>query len=414
MAKRGNLLLDALRENDASRGKKAKGYFLPTANRISYPTGFPELDYKLGYTVIPKNGEPYTNLGVASGTYVLCIGKSSTGKSSFVIEAVTNIIRPFFDKGGFIIHFDNERATTYQRIHSLTDVPIEELEASYVINQTKVSVDDMKSTIYDIYKEKTENRSKYEYDTGKLNEFGEPIKMLVPTGIIIDSIANLTKNFKEQKDEENAEIGSQTDRLRLTGDIGRFLHEIMNFLNEANIILFAVNHIMINPQLGVIKSPSEMLYLKQDETLPGGRTQFNVAHLVLKFVAVGSEKYDKSEEGFNGFMNKIEIIKSRTNADGKTLNIIYDKETGHSPIRSTVESLHDYGLVSGNKNGYYFTNDPNKNKFVLATMEESFNENPELYRVMIEAAKPIYSEFLGTPPGEGAHENMELMNGFYD
>ena len=409
-----NILVAALRENDAAKGKKAKGYFEPSCKRISYPTGFPELDYILGYRVMPEGGESYNNLGIASGSYVLVMGKSSTGKTAFVIKTCVNIVKPFFDRGGTILHFDNERATTYQRVHSLTDVSMDTLKESYIIRQEKVSIDDMKASIFELYKEKTENKEKYEYDTGKLNEFGEPIKLLVPTCVIIDSIANLTENFKELKDDKNESIGTQTDRMRLTGEIGRFFNEIMNFLNEANIIVFAINHIKVNPQLGFIPTPSEMLYLKQDETLPGGRTQYNLAHLALKFTAIGSEKYDKSEEGFDGFMNKIEIIKSRTNADGKTVNLIYDKESGHSPIRSTVEALKELGFVTGNKNGYSFTTDPDKNKFTLANMEESFNEKRELYKIMIETAKPIFSEYLGTPPGEGAHEDVSLMAGFYE
>ena len=46
-----NLLVEALRANDASRGKKADNYFDCNASVISYSTGFPELDYKLGYKV---------------------------------------------------------------------------------------------------------------------------------------------------------------------------------------------------------------------------------------------------------------------------------------------------------------------------------------------------------------------------
>lgn len=408
-----NLLISALRETDAARGKKAKGYFIPSVDRISYPTGFPNLDFKLGYKVVPLNGEPYYNLGIASGSYVLCIGKSSTGKTAFVIECACNIIKPFINMGGSVIHFDNERATTYQRVHSISGIDINELRECYIIDKTKVTIDDMKSSIYDIYSEKVNNKAKYTYKTGKMNEFGEEIEMLVPTVCIIDSVANITENMADLKEEERQEVGTQTDRMRLTGEIGRFFNEIQNFLYEANIIVFAINHIKVNPQLGIVKSPSEMLYLKQDEALAGGRTHVNLAHVMLKFTAVGSEKYDKSEEGFDGFMNRVEIIKSRTNADGKTLNIIYDKETGHSPVRSTVNDLKELGLVTGNKNGYYFTTDPDKNKFTLASMEEDFNANPVLYKIMTDTARPIYEEDLGTPPEEGAREDTTLMSGFY-
>ena len=83
------------------------------------------------------------------------------------------------------------------------------------------------------------------------------------------------------------EISSQTDRMRLTAEIGRFFNEVMAYLREANITLIAINQIKTNPQMGIVKSPAEILGLKQDETLPGGATPKFLAHVLLKFVAVG-------------------------------------------------------------------------------------------------------------------------------
>ena len=45
------------------------------------------------------------------------------------------------------------------------------------------------------------------------------------------------------------------------------INEIMQYLREANIILIAINQIKTNPQLGIVKSPAEILGLKMDETL---------------------------------------------------------------------------------------------------------------------------------------------------
>lgn len=413
-----NILIEALKNNDNAKGKKAKGYFDPSASTICYPMGLPTLDYTLGYKVrVPgKNGEfeEYNNLGITAGTYALFIGKSSTGKTALVIKIAGNIIKPFIKKGGMVMHLDNERATTYSRVQSLTNLPIEDLKSSYILRQEKLSIPDIKALIFDIYKEKTENKDKYIYDTGKKDEFGNEIKLPIPTVIIIDSIANLSDNFEEAKDDENEEIGTQTDRLRLTGMIGRMFNEIMNFLKEANIILLCINHIKVNPQLGVIKSPSEMLYLSNQESLSGGRTHINLAHVLIKITAVGSEKYSKEDEGFDGFLTKATIIKSRTNADGKTVSLVYDKNTGHSAIRSTVFYLKELGLVSGNKNGYYFIDDPDKNKFTLATMEEDFNENIELYKVMNRVAKPYLEHMLGLQPTQANHEDYNGLADLYE
>ena len=46
-----NVLVEALRNNEASKGKKADNYFDCNASVISYSTGFPVLDYHLGYKV---------------------------------------------------------------------------------------------------------------------------------------------------------------------------------------------------------------------------------------------------------------------------------------------------------------------------------------------------------------------------
>ena len=46
-----NILVEALRASDAERGKKSDGYFDCNASVISYSTGFPVLDYYLGYKV---------------------------------------------------------------------------------------------------------------------------------------------------------------------------------------------------------------------------------------------------------------------------------------------------------------------------------------------------------------------------
>jgi uncharacterized protein YqfB (UPF0267 family) len=397
MAKEKGILSEALRLNDEAKGKKAKGYFNQTGQSISYPTGFPQLDYYLGYKtfVYGENNEvidSYYNLGITGGTYTLVIGKSSTGKTAAVVKIAANIIRPF--KTSTIVHFDNERAMTYTRIKALTRMPIRELENRYILRQEKLTLDDMKAIIYDIYKEKTENREKYLYDTGKKDEFGKEIILPEPTVVILDSIANITEGLAS-KDEENEEITSQTDRLRLTGSIGRFLSDIMNFLKEANILFFAINHIMVNPQLNVIKSPAEMLYLSNQENCAGGRKQFSLANQMLKFTNVGSEKYDESEEGFDGFLSRITILKSRSNSDGKTFDLIYDKDLGHSVVRSTVNYLNDKGLVSGNKNGYYFINDADKNKFTLANMDKDFKNNPILYKIMMDNATPLLECELG-------------------
>ena len=104
-----NILVEALRANEAGKGKKADDYFDCNASVISYSTGFPVLDYYLGYkvNVCDENGKfvsTYPSLGITAGSYVLFIGKPSTSKTATAVKIAANIVRPF--DNGTIIHFD--------------------------------------------------------------------------------------------------------------------------------------------------------------------------------------------------------------------------------------------------------------------------------------------------------------------
>lgn len=272
-----NFLAEALRLNDANRGKKADGYFNCNGSIISYSTGFPVLDYYLGYKVNvfdPETDEfkySYPTLGIAAGSYVLFIGKPSTSKTATAVKIASNIVRPF--QNGMIIHFDIEQAMNYSRIQALTKLSMMDMKnGKYILRQEKVKLEDMKATIMRIYQEKISNPDIYKYKTGKYNEFGEEIELYEPTVVILDSIATITMSIDgsgEKTLEKLEEISSQTDRMRLSGEIGRFFNEILPYMREANIIMIAINQIKKNPNMGFAKSPAELLYLDQDETLPG-------------------------------------------------------------------------------------------------------------------------------------------------
>lgn len=414
-----NFLAESLRLNDANRGKKADGYFDCNASVISYSTGFPVLDYYLGYkvNVFDHDGnyvESYPSVGITAGSYCLFIGKPSTSKTATAVKVAANIVRPF--DNGMIIHFDLEQAMSYSRIQALTKLPMNEMrDGKYILRQEKTTLEDMKSTIMRLYQEKTQNPAQYKYKTGKLNEFGDEIELFEPSVIILDSIATITMSLEggdAKTLEKLEEISTQTDRMRLTGEIGRFFNEILPYLREANIILLAINQIKTNPGMGIVKSPAEILYLKQDEALPGGKTPQFLAHILIKFIAVGSEKYDDEDDGFSGFKVRMDIIKSRVSAAGKFVNLIYDKNSGVDMVRSTVDYLKDLGLVGGNKNGYYFIEDK-ENKFTLKNMPEDFRNNPILYKNMRDLVVPILEKNLsGITPEELVvpEEEMDFYN----
>lgn len=390
-----NFLIEALRNN----GGKGN-YFDCNASVISYKTGFPVLDHYLGYKVNvfdkdDKLVDSYSSIGITAGSYIEFIGKPSTSKTTTAVQIGANIVRPF--DNGTVVHFDLEQAMNYSRIQALTKFSMKDMaEGKYILRQEKTTLEDMKKTIMEIYKEKMDKPDVYKYKTGKLNEFGEEIELFVPTVLILDSIATITMSLNENDKKDLAkleEIGTQTDRMRLTGEIGRFFNEILPYIRTANIILIAINQIKTNPGMGVVKSPSEILYLKQDEALPGGKTPQFLAHILIKFVANGSEKYNFEEDGFDGFGVNLAIIKSRTNQAGQTVPLIYDKVRGMDSLRSSVNYAKELGILGGNRNGYYIAGNKD-HKFTLKDMHQNFKDDKELYKILYGSIIPVLESRL--------------------
>ena len=292
----------------------------------------------------------------------------------------------------------------YSRIQALTKLSMADMEdGKYILRQEKCTLEDMKATIMKLYREKVTHPEDYKYKTGLKNEFGHEIEVYEPSVVILDSVATITMSLEggdAKTLEKLEEVSSQTDRMRLTAEIGRFFNEIMPYLREANITLIAINQIKVNPQVGLIQSAPDMLGLRNNENLPGGKTHQFLAHILLRFVAVGSEKFSDDDDGFSGFKVNVEIIKSRVSAALKTVGLIYDKNTGIDMVRSTVSYAKDMGLIGGNRNGYYFISDKDQ-KFTLANMVDDFRNNPKLYKIMKDNVLPLLEKNLsGIRPEE--------------
>lgn len=398
-------LLSTLRDNP-----KFGSLFSNNGVTASYKTGIAVLDYALGYKlhVYNENGvvsETYAALGFQGGCYIMDIGKASTAKTSLMLFIGGMIVRPF--KNSFLLHIDLEQAMNPTRAKAMTRFTMEQMRNQYVLRQESCTMDDIKLMLMNIWKEKTQAGDKYLYDTGKKNEYGEEIITYEPTVVLIDSIPSLSVALSENDKKDWAkleEISSQTERMRVTAEIGRLYTELLPYLRAANIIVISINHIRVNPQMGIVKTAAELLYLDQTETMPGGKTPPYLAHYLLKNVAVGSKKYTKEDDGIDGFGIQLKIIKARSNQNGQIIDLVFDKINGICPIRSNIEFAKENGLIGGNRNAMYFINNK-ENKFPLRTVEAYFNENPEMYKIMYDHIVPLLETKLGDPS-----DNQEVVD----
>ena len=300
----------------------------------------------------------------------------------------------------------------YTRIQALTKFKMSEMDEKYVLKQGNTSIDEIYNSIMEIYFEKTKNPDLYMYNTGKKNEFGKEIKIFQPTVVILDSIAAISMHYNENDKNDIktiSQLEGNTYANRLARDISQFFTKLLPRLRAANIILLAINQVKDKIDIGVVKSSAEFMYMKQNETVPGGWAPKFYAHIFLKFVAEGSSKFTEDDEGFGGFGVTIDILKSRTNQAGRSCHLIDDKVHGIDSIRSTLRFAKDNGLLNGNKNKSWFGDDK-ENSFSMVNVHQEFKERPELVRKMYDNVIPLLANQLS----ELAEDELENEDAVMD
>lgn len=373
-----NPLLKQLQSSDK------KGLFNKTQTAITYGTGFAPFDFRNGYMVEVHDDDDnlvksYPSTGIVGGSFNTVIGKSGVAKTTWVVQAAANIVKPY--AAGFVQHFDLEQALTYTRIRNITGFSQMQMRDKYILKQEKVTIEDMFEAIQKIAQAKEEFREDFSYDTGLLNEFNEPIRALAPTVIVLDSIPTISSK------DASSEMEGGTYANRVAKAIAQFYKRLTPVIKEANIIIFAINHINtkieINPMM---KTQPQVLYLKMDESLPGGNAPIYYAHNLIKFVSAG--KYTEEKHGFDGFKVRAELIKSRTNKAGQFCHMAYNQSYGFDPAYTMYEFLHENGMIDG-RNPYQFVSGFKDDKFSSKKFREHFIDSEPLRFAVMDKSLPI-------------------------
>lgn len=124
---------------------------------------------------------------------------------------------------------------------------------------------------------------------------------------------------------------------------------------------------------------------------PGGNAALYYANNLFKFVS--STKYKKDDDGFDGFMVRVEMLKSRSNKAGQFTNLVYNQETGFDPVLSMLQFADDNGLLDG-RNPYKFFKSNKDVKFDTRKFHEAFSSKEEVREALCEATNPLLEQLL--------------------
>lgn len=369
---------------------------------VAYSTGFLNFDFMNGTVVHVKSEErnfKYYSVGIQDGCLVMLIGRSGCGKTTWAVQTAANMIRDF--PNACIYHDDIEGGLTEYRKELLTGFHGEELERKYIGRNTGITAENFYERLRIIHDLKLENRADYEYDTGLFDSNGDRIFKLEPTVYILDSLALL---MPAQYTEEEALSGSMSATAAAKVNSMSF-KRIIPMLKSANIILLVINHINkkieINPMM---HTKTQVSYLKQDETLPGGNTVIYLTNLLLKFD--DNSKFKKDEAfGISGNLVDITLVKSRNNRAGKSCTLVFDQNKGFDPELSLFVMLKNAKRVNG-AGAYLYIGDKSDIKFSQKNFKEKLRESPELREVFISEVMEMLKEELNE------HNEMEANSGF--
>lgn len=378
-----NPLLVALKENDK------KNLFSTNVTTVFLKTGFPIIDYYFGAVInihdeMGKIIRQEARVGQAGGTFNLIIGNTGTGKSTLGLQIIGNIIRQYPYSNAIV--FDCEQRTDISRCENVTKLPASYFESDrFMVKSGAVSLEIIQEMIVKTYASKMKLKKDIMIDSGLTDEFGERIMMFPPTCILIDSITTvINETFSPDSAKEVADaekMRGNTEGARDAKTLKGFFKDILPLCKEANIIVYGINHINTNMSMNAfIPVAKQQNYLKQDESIPGGKTMLYYPHNILKLTAKPSDDFSEESDGFAGHMVMIEPIKSSSNQSGNnskglSFELVFSHKDGFDSLRSLIMYGKEYGIIEGNKTRMKFKDDDSFT-FNFKNLYKEKNEKP--------------------------------------
>ena len=369
-----------------------KGLMNEAAPVIGYPTLLYPFDYRNGYqvNVHDEDGniiDRWANVGIFSGSFITITGKTNTAKTALAIYMSSEICRPYDEAEIHLL--DIEGSSNISRVIQLLNYDYDDVKSKLNYHDEFQYIEDVFEFITEIGNTKLANKDVFATDFTHKNEFGVKRAAYAPTVIIVDSLPMLMT-----RDLEGIEgMASQMYNARRTIQISQFYKRLRPVIKRANIIVMVINHINAKMEINPFaKSQAQIMYMKQDEAMPGGNAPLYLAQSVLKFVSCG--KFSKDKDGYDGFAIRVEIIKSKTNKAGTSCVLIYDAEYGFDKYRTIYEFAKENGLIEGRNPYLYLKGFPDM-KFASKDFRDACIENPTLFRVAVKVCAPILYSHLG-------------------
>lgn len=356
------------------------------------------------------------------GSYSAFVGASGTGKTSAALQFGWNIVSKF--KYGCIHLFDIECDTADDRIQSLLRIDEDTYNERFHHHKIGITTESFLSICMNFMKKKWEYKDEYMEDSSLLDDDGNPIKKLIPSVFVLDSLPMLMpermvdmegpadpKDKKKKKSSDDDEIyrSKNTDAMHVARENNNAIKRLIPQLKKTNTILFIINHLQDDIQMNQYEvKRKQMPNMKYGETIPGGSKGIYLASNIWKFESeehlrnVELSDYKSSEYKFQieGFVVKVTLLKSRNNASGKSVSLVFDQHRGLNNILSNYILLERNGLARHHDKGNYTIGENTEMKFRLNTLVKQYVKDKDFrtfFRSTVQDLIKVLSERKDSP-----------------
>ena len=330
---------------------------------VSYPTGFLNLDFANGY-IQEVNGKLLYEIGITDGSINMIISDSGVGKTTICTQ-----IAVFYEQA--------EVGTNIQRIKNLSGFRTDkEFSDRFIVRDAGITIESIFDRVKMVHDIKVNNQSDYLYDTGMIDDRGNPIYKFEPTIFIVDSV----KMVLSKKNAEAEETTNMSAAVNAKAN-SEYYTKMVPLCREANIIMLLINHITTDINTGFLPKKSELPYLKQGEHISGGKSLTYIQNNIFR-LDIKSKLKEEEGMGIHGSIVNIDIVKSRTNISSRAnCFLVFDQKNGYDSDLSLLLLLKENKILEGT--GAYLKLPGYDKKFSQKQFKEVLYSDPEFYKVFV-------------------------------
>jgi RecA/RadA recombinase len=308
--------------------------------------------------------------GFALGTLNTIVGNPGCGKSMVVIQTLASA-QKYFKRNVLVAFLDSEYSTTTIRLANL-GVRYPEIRPFSESGTKLLTVEKF-----------------FQFLEGACQHKEEHNLIDVPYVIGWDSIAN-TLTQKEIESSDPKEVVGYRARV-----YSLLIPKYVAKCSQYNISILSVNQLRDQVDMGRFPKPSDLKFMSQEYTVPGGKAlKFNAFHF-LEMRQANMHKKEIEKYGFEGLMSEIMCVKNKLFRPKLPIRIIGDFNTGFSDFWTNYVYLVDNKWIEpGSWNTLI---NYSSKKFRTKEAEELYKTDKDFRQAYDEAVDSVIDEHIIKP-----------------